>query len=364
MSFFPEGDTALVTDDEARSLKKWNQIWHDARGNQVTAYPEGTQPLPSDDEQRTLVKLVALGGVGGGGGEEPPADPVADFVADVTSGDAPLTVIFTNLSVGDFTTWAWDFGDGGTSTDANPVHEYTEPGTYTVELTASGPDNDTEEKIAYIEVTDEPLFLELDGDFVTEAGGSVSAMTDVTGNGRHTNTNSGNNPTLIAGALNGHDVVRFDGVNDYLRTPDLDWEGNPKTWIMVLKMNSTANSQRIIADILGGTNCRLNVGAFSAAGKFVLSSGTSVIGPLVTTADFLIITMRFLPATLRINGVEYTGTITPSSFRDLVLGCNYNAGAPITFAAFDLAALKIWMSGRSDAQILAAEAEFATKYAL
>ena len=35
------------------------------------------------------------------------------------------------------TSWAWDFGDGGTSTEQNPVHVYTTGGTFTVKLTAS-----------------------------------------------------------------------------------------------------------------------------------------------------------------------------------------------------------------------------------
>ncbi|MGC9398109.1 MAG: C1 family peptidase [Anaerolineae bacterium] len=64
----------------------------------------------------------------------------ADFTAAPISADAPpLTVDFTNLSTGDYTESAWDFGDGGTSTDEHPTHTYEEPGTYTVRLTVTGP---------------------------------------------------------------------------------------------------------------------------------------------------------------------------------------------------------------------------------
>jgi PGF-pre-PGF domain-containing protein len=62
--------------------------------------------------------------------------PVAAFTANVTSGDAPLTVAFTDESTG-AATWSWDFGDGNTSTDRNPVHTYEDPGTYTVTLTVT-----------------------------------------------------------------------------------------------------------------------------------------------------------------------------------------------------------------------------------
>jgi len=69
-----------------------------------------------------------------------PVPPVADFTSDVTSGNAPLTVTFTDRSTGDPTAWNWDFGDGTDSTDRNPVHTYTSAGTYTVTLTVSNAD--------------------------------------------------------------------------------------------------------------------------------------------------------------------------------------------------------------------------------
>ena len=71
--------------------------------------------------------------------------PTASFTASPTTGEAPLTVNFTNTSTGDPTpTYSWTFGDGGTSTETSPTHTYTSPNTYTVTLTAhnsSGPDS-------------------------------------------------------------------------------------------------------------------------------------------------------------------------------------------------------------------------------
>ncbi|MBO7591854.1 MAG: PKD domain-containing protein [Bacteroidaceae bacterium] len=45
---------------------------------------------------------------------------------------------FTNQSSSDSRTFVWDFGDGNTSTETNPMHVYAQPGTYTVRLTAKG----------------------------------------------------------------------------------------------------------------------------------------------------------------------------------------------------------------------------------
>jgi PKD repeat protein len=62
----------------------------------------------------------------------PAAQPAADFSAS-TNG---LEVTFTNSSKNS-TTYSWDFGDGNTSTDENPVHTYAADGDYDVTLTAS-----------------------------------------------------------------------------------------------------------------------------------------------------------------------------------------------------------------------------------
>ncbi len=63
--------------------------------------------------------------------------PVAGFTHSPDAGNAPLTVQFTDTSSGNITGWAWDFGDGQTSTEQNPEHLYASAGTYTVSLNTS-----------------------------------------------------------------------------------------------------------------------------------------------------------------------------------------------------------------------------------
>ncbi|WP_371643895.1 PQQ-dependent sugar dehydrogenase [Streptomyces mirabilis] len=66
--------------------------------------------------------------------------PVAQAAADRTSGQAALKVSFSSAGSsdadGDALTYSWDFGDGGTSTAANPSHKYRTNGTYTATVTA------------------------------------------------------------------------------------------------------------------------------------------------------------------------------------------------------------------------------------
>jgi len=65
--------------------------------------------------------------------------PVASFTLNQFIGVAPLTVQFTNQSTGNISAYNWNFGDGNLSTQQNPSHTYTNPGTYFVTLIVSGP---------------------------------------------------------------------------------------------------------------------------------------------------------------------------------------------------------------------------------
>jgi Zn-dependent metalloprotease len=78
--------------------------------------------------------------------------PIADFACSPTMGAVPLTVSFTDKSIGALSL-LWDFGDGGTSIQQNPVNTYTEIGLYSPALTVSNAcGSDTTVKTDYIKV--------------------------------------------------------------------------------------------------------------------------------------------------------------------------------------------------------------------
>ncbi|RXA21714.1 PGF-pre-PGF domain-containing protein [Methanosarcina sp. MSH10X1] len=94
-----------------------------------------------------------------------PQTPVADFSANVTSGAAPLVVLFTDTSTERApNTWYWDFGDGSSLSwysgidskySMNVTHTFTKPGNYTISLTAGNDVGDsTATKPGYIVVSD------------------------------------------------------------------------------------------------------------------------------------------------------------------------------------------------------------------
>ncbi|OPX68014.1 MAG: PKD domain protein [Methanoregulaceae archaeon PtaB.Bin056] len=64
---------------------------------------------------------------------------IADFTTDLSRGEVPLKVNFTDLSTGEPSGWHWDFGDGNTSAEQNPSHIYSTPGVYDVSLIVHTP---------------------------------------------------------------------------------------------------------------------------------------------------------------------------------------------------------------------------------
>jgi PKD repeat protein len=87
------------------------------------------------------------------GGE--PEQPKADFTAAPLSGPGPLSVQFHDKSGGGAMDWDWNFGDGKSSIDKDPTHDYTDLGTFKVSLRvrfAKGGE-DTVSKEKYVSVT-------------------------------------------------------------------------------------------------------------------------------------------------------------------------------------------------------------------
>lgn len=87
------------------------------------------------------------------------APPIAMFSAESTKGCSPLTVQYTDMSIGNPTSWAWTFVGGfpNVSTDQNPTVTYGAPGVYTVVLNVTNLfGNNTMTLVDYITVQDLP----------------------------------------------------------------------------------------------------------------------------------------------------------------------------------------------------------------
>ena len=145
------------TDRSTGDINSWSWDFGDG-GTSTVQYPSYTYNDPgsysvtltvsndnnSDSETKHNYIIVNLSGTA----------PVANFTADKTSITEGENVSFTDQSVNVPTGWSWTFGDGGTSTDPNPSHQYNTQGSYTVKLTVSNSyGSDTETRNNYITVS-------------------------------------------------------------------------------------------------------------------------------------------------------------------------------------------------------------------
>ena len=135
-----------------------------------------------------------------------PILPVANFSTNVTSGDVPLSVQFTDRSE-NATEVNWDFESDGNidSTDRNPIHEFTTPKTYTVNLAAIN-ENGTASTSATINVTEKPVLPVFPG--------YTNPPTDPNHDSRYED-------------INGNGILDFDDVVAYY--DNMDWIGENAT---------------------------------------------------------------------------------------------------------------------------------------
>lgn len=84
----------------------------------------------------------------------PALPPTADFNATQTTASCPATIQFNDASTNIPQNWFWNFGDGGTSTQMNPMHTYAQPGQYSVKLKVTNTlGQDSIVKTNYITIT-------------------------------------------------------------------------------------------------------------------------------------------------------------------------------------------------------------------
>jgi len=84
--------------------------------------------------------------------------PQASFNATPAIGNTATPVSFNNTSNGG-NSWLWNFGDGGSSTEQNPTHSYSSPGTYQVELYVQNIYNCTDTAIREVVIEDNMTFF-------------------------------------------------------------------------------------------------------------------------------------------------------------------------------------------------------------
>jgi len=259
-----------------------------------------------------------------------PGLPVADFEANVTSGTAPLTVGFTDLSTGNVTGYQWDFGDEtANSTEQNPVHEYASAGTYSVMLTVS---NDT---LSNSSVKNDMITVqEVDAGYVTEglevyydwSQDDADTIVDLSGNGNNATNYGSTLFELPSGAY-----YRHFAIDDYIQKTDFTIE-YPLSIEMIVDVDNVASYNGLIC--LNNSTSTANYQALQIANnsKFIARSSieTYRLSPTINNRERYHVVYTDLDGTnsaninIYINGQLANGnpgTIdTPANVNTLIIG--------------------------------------------
>jgi len=293
---YPEGyyGTWFVGDYTARTIRR---IGLNGAGNfqSIVGFATGVEgPVALEEGPDGLVYVVEFNTgrvvrIGYGG-------PVARITATPGAGYAPLAVTFSSggsSSPSGQLTYAWVFGDGGTSTAANPVHVYGGAGvaTYTVRLT----------------VTDPVSGVRAEATEVVTVGSTAPAATIET-------------PADGVGVYVG-DVVGFTGVGT-----DADEVLGPGalTWTVLLHHDSHVHPL-IMATGSGGSFGVTHHGAGTFGYEIVLTARDST-GLTDTTSVFLPFNERRPPMATE------TAAIGPGAVTVSPAGPDRKDGAPVSLA--------------------------------
>ena len=215
----------------------------------------------------------------------------ADFVLNITS-CSPI-VLFTNTSSKSITTYSWKFGDGNTSTEKSPSYTYTEPGTYTVELTVSdGTNSDAKSKDITVNFAETPTNVKAEEQgagtvlLTAEGSGTINWYDVVTGG---TPIATGNSVMAITSStefyvenITGGETIYIGGKKDKSSGNYYEWKDEDAIW--GLEFNALED---IILKSVKVYNGASKNGGYTGERtiKVVNSSGTTVAEKTVNIVD-------------------------------------------------------------------------------
>ena len=227
--------------------------------------------------------------------------PVTDFTAKKTFVFLGDNVQFQDHTASAAQTWDWDFGETGSSTEVNPIYQYSLPGTYSVSLTTTNYfGSNTETKTDYIEVYPVDQCLKFADNFndnsIHQAWSTVNGTwAEASGNIRQTSNHYVSGDLLggcfaLIGSLSWEDYI----LSCDMRSTDDDDIGFVFNWqdgqnMYMFRWNKQANlrwlykwvngvATTLASDAVGySTNTWYQIDIFSIAGKLVLAiNGTQI----------------------------------------------------------------------------------------
>ncbi|MDO9324722.1 MAG: PKD domain-containing protein, partial [Methanoregula sp.] len=233
--------------------------------------------------------------------------PVAAFTSNVTAGQVPLAVQFTDKSTNYPTTWLWEFGDNTTTTEQNATHLYSSAGSYRVNLTAiNGGGSNTLSRSGYITVSS-AVITPVANFMGTPTTGTLPLTVKFT-------DNSTNNPTTwnwsfgdgsIVNASVQNPVHTYASPGTYTVSLNATNSGGSNTFT---RMNYIQVTKKSFVDFIINENVFVYGNQLTFAGNTVYGPGATIVilGPL-TTSDLnggtsLFVSTIYIDGTVNLDG--------------------------------------------------------------
>ncbi len=234
--------------------------------------------------------------------------PNAVATANVTSGNAPLTVQFRGDTSSDdngITSYFWNFKDGTTASSANATHTFTQPGNYTVDLTVKDAQNlsSTASMVIQVNANNTSSTNNPPGYYVSTFGNSSN------------NGLSPSSPWSLAHAFNvakAGDVVYVKAGNYgnlQLRTNNTGNSGSP------IKFIGYTNNPGDVASSNGST---FNYGENLNAGKMPLLQSYNSQGTAITLHDRFIHVENFQITGYAV-GIQTINLATNATIKNVII---------------------------------------------
>ena len=206
------------------------------------------------------------------------AKPTTNFVASLLTGCYPLPVSFTDLSTpgsGTMASWLWDFGDGNTSTQQNPIHTFSAAGIYTILLVVTNSNGCSKSitKSNYISINSG-----VNAVFTNSAPSSCSAPQTITFQNQSTGT----------GILS-YQWLFGDGGSSTQANPQHTYTTAGNYTVQLVVTNSTGCTDTVIHSnsiIIGAVSADFMVPTNTCSGNPIAFSNTSSPAPLSASWTF------------------------------------------------------------------------------
>jgi hypothetical protein len=201
--------------------------------------------------------------------------------------------------------------------------------------------------------------------WLSDTGSSAGTWPDISGNGRDaTQTDSAKQPAIITNALNGRQVRRFDGSNDFLKTGAFSQNiPQPNDWFIAFKSNNNSSRRVFDVETIGGATGPRNTMLLNGSVSHIFAG--DILSGNFTSTDWNISNARFNGSSSewRVNGSVLTnGNAGTEASSSLVIGAFRTTASD--FFNGDIAEILVFPTALSTINRQRVERYLGAKYAI